>query len=235
MPVSPDLARRLASEALGTGMLVTAVVGSGIMAERLADGNEAVALLANTVATGAALVALIHTYGPVSGAHFNPAVTLAAALEGGSRAEAAAYVAAQVIGAITGALLADAMFGVPLVAWSQNVRTGAGSWLGEVVATFGLLGVIASCGRRAPAATPWGVAAWIVGAYWFTASTAFANPAVTIARAFTDTFAGIRPADVPAFVVAQLVGAVAAAATFGWLVPKRPDTPSEAEPRRRDA
>ena len=215
-----DLPRRLVAEALGTALLVTAVVGSGIMAAHLADGNDAVALLANTIATGAALVALIHTFGPISGAHFNPAVTLADTVLGALRpADAAAYTVAQVVGGILGAVLADAMFDLPLVAWSQHSRTGAGQWLGEVVATFGLLGVIASCTRRTPKVTPWAVAAWIVGAYWFTSSTSFANPAVTIARAFTDTFAGIRPVDVPAFVIAQLVGAVAAVAVFRWLVP----------------
>ena len=215
-----DLPRRLVAEALGTALLVTAVVGSGIMAAQLADGNDAVALLANTIATGAALVALIHTFGPISGAHFNPAVTLADTVLGALRpADAAAYTVAQVVGGILGAVLADAMFDLPLVAWSQHSRTGAGQWLGEVVATFGLLGVIASCTRRTPKVTPWAVAAWIVGAYWFTSSTSFANPAVTIARAFTDTFAGIRPVDVPAFVIAQLVGAVAAVAVFRWLVP----------------
>lgn len=215
-----DLPRRLVSEGLGTGLLVAAVVGSGVMAEQLAAGDTAVALLANTVATGAALVALVHTFGPVSGAHFNPAVTLADAVLGALRpADAAAYVAVQVVGGVLGAVVADAMFGLPLVAWSAHVRTGPGQWLGELVATFGLLGVIASCTRRTPAVTPWAVAAWIVGAYWFTSSTSFANPAVTIARAFTDTFAGIRPLDVPAFVVAQLAGALAAVALFRWLVP----------------
>lgn len=220
MSVTVDLPRRLVSEGLGTGLLVAAVVGSGVMAEQLAAGDTAVALLANTVATGAALVALVHTFGPVSGAHFNPAVTLADAVLGALRpADAAAYVAVQVVGGVLGAVVADAMFGLPLVAWSAHVRTGPGQWLGELVATFGLLGVIASCTRRTPAVTPWAVAAWIVGAYWFTSSTSFANPAVTIARAFTDTFAGIRPLDVPAFVVAQLAGALAAVALFRWLVP----------------
>lgn len=215
-----DLSRRLVAEALGTGLLVTAVVGSGVMAEPLAGGNVAVALLANTIATGAALVALIHTFGPVSGAHFNPAVTLADTVLGALRpTDAAAYAAVQVVGGIVGAIVADAMFGLPLVAWSAHARTGPGQWLGEFVATFGLLGVIASCTRRTPAMTPWAVAAWIVGAYWFTSSTSFANPAVTIARAFTDTFAGIRPLDVPAFVVAQLAGALGAVALFQWLVP----------------
>lgn len=215
-----DLPRRLVAEALGTGLLVTAVVGSGVMAERLAGGDVAVALLANTIATGGALVALIHTFGPVSGAHFNPAVTLADAVSGALPArDAAAYAVVQVAGGILGAVVADAMFDLPLVAWSQHARTGPGQWLGELVATFGLLGVIASCSRRTPSVTPWAVAAWIVGAYWFTSSTSFANPAVTVARAFTDTFAGIRPVDVPAFVAAQLTGAMASVAVFRWLVP----------------
>ncbi|MEQ1501614.1 MAG: MIP/aquaporin family protein [Myxococcota bacterium] len=217
-----DLPRRLVAEALGTGLLVAAVVGSGVMAERLAGGSVGLALLANTIATGAALVALIHTFGPVSGAQFNPAVTLADGVLGAlPPTDAAGYVVAQVIGGVAGAILADAMFDLPLVRWSDHARTGAGQWLGEFVATFGLLGVIASCSRRTPAVTPWAVAAWIVGAYWFTSSTSFANPAVTVARAFTDTFAGIRPVDVPAFVVAQLAGAGAAVAVFGWLVPRR--------------
>lgn len=228
-----DLPRRLVAEALGTGLLVAAVVGSGVMAEQLSAGNVAVALLANTVATGGALVALIHTFGPVSGAHFNPAVTLADALRRSlPPAEAAAYVAVQAVGGIAGAVLADAMFGLPLVAWSGHARTGAGQWLAEVVATFGLLGVITSCSRRTPGVTPWAVAAWIVGAYWFTSSTSFANPAVTVARAFTDTFAGIRPIDVPAFVAAQLVGALASVATFDWLVPApAAATDGDARPR----
>ena len=221
MPV--DLGRRWVAEALGTALLVTAVVGSGIMAERLAGQDAAVALLANTIATGAALVALFHTFGPVSGAHFNPAVTLAEVVMGVlSRRDGVAYVAAQVAGAVGGVLVAEAMFGGPWVAGSDRVRTGAGQWLGEVVATFGLIGVIIACVRRTPAAVPWAVAAWIVGAYWFTASTSFANPAVTVARAFTDTFAGIRPADVPGFVLAQLIGALAAVGLFGWLVPPVP-------------
>jgi glycerol uptake facilitator-like aquaporin len=220
MSSTVDLPHRVVAEGLGTCLLVTAVVGSGIMADDLADGNVGLALLANTLATGATLVALIHTFGPVSGAHFNPVVTLAEAALGALRAvDAAAYVVVQVAGGIAGAVLADAMFGEPLVAWSQHTRTGAGEWLGEFVATFGLIGVIASCTRRTPAVTPWAVAAWIIGAYWFTSSTSFANPAVTIARAFTDTFAGIRPVDVPAYVVAQGLGGMASVALFAWLVP----------------
>ncbi len=220
MSVTIDLPRRLVAEALGTGLLVTAVVGSGVMADQLAGGNVGVALLANTIATGATLVALIHTFGPVSGAHFNPAVTLADAVLGALPArDAAAYAVVQVAGGILGAMVADAMFDLPLVAWSQHARTGTAQWLGEFVATFGLLGVIASCTRRTPSVTPWAVAAWIVGAYWFTSSTSFANPAVTVARAFTDTFAGIRPVDVPAFVAAQLMGAMVAVVLFRWLVP----------------
>jgi glycerol uptake facilitator-like aquaporin len=235
--VTVDLSRRLVAEALGTGLLVTAVVGSGVMAEQLAGGNVAVALLANTIATGGALVALIHTFGPVSGAHFNPAVTLADAVLGALPArDAGAYAVVQVAGGIVGAVAADAMFDLPLVAWSRHARTGPGQWLGEFVATFGLLGVIASCTRRTPAVTPWAVAAWIVGAYWFTSSTSFANPAVTMARAFTDTFAGIRPVDVPGFVVAQLAGALAAVGLFKWLVPPlRAVEPAGVEEPRRVA
>lgn len=235
MSLTVDLPRRLVAEGLGTCLLVAAVIGSGIMAEQLSDGNTGVALLANTIATGGALVALIHTFGPVSGAHFNPAVTLADTVLGALRpAEGAAYTVAQVAGGIAGAVLADAMFELPLVAWSQHARTGPAQWLGEFVATFGLLGVIASCTRRTPAVTPWAVAAWIVGAYWFTSSTSFANPAVTVARAFTDTFAGIRPVDVPGFVVAQVVGALAAVAVFGWLVPplRAVEPAGVKEPRR---
>lgn len=208
------------AEALGTGFLLAAVVGSGIMAERLCGGNTGLALLCNALATGAALVALILTFGPVSGAHFNPAVTLADAAAGGLRwREAQAYVAAQVLGGVLGVAVADLMFELPAFTLSGHARTGAAQWLAEFVATFGLLATILGVSRRTPGATPYAVAAYIVAAYWFTASTSFANPAVTLARALSDTFAGIRPADVPGFVVAQLAGAAAATATFGWLVP----------------
>lgn len=216
----PDLARRLTAEAVGTAFLLIAVVGSGIMGERLSAGNTAMALLANSIATGAALVAIILAFGDVSGAHLNPAVSLMAAWERGlSWRDAAAYSFVQIGGAVAGVVLAHAMFGEPVIALGTQVRSGGGQWLGEVVATFGLLAVIWGCSRRRSSAVAFAVGAYITGAYWFTVSTSFANPAVTIARALTDTFAGIRPADVPGFVGAQLLGAVAATLLFAWLVP----------------
>ena len=194
------------------------------MGERLAGGNAAIALLANTLATGAALVTLILTFGPISGAHFNPAVSLADASQGGlSWTEAAAYVVAQTIGAFAGVALADSMFGEPLYAWSQHVRAGGPQILSEGVATFGLLAVIWGCARRRPDAVPLAVGAYITAAYWFTASTSFANPAVTLARSVTDTFAGIRITDVPGFIAGQAAGAAAATALFRWLVPALPE------------
>ncbi|MGH9411695.1 MAG: aquaporin [Vicinamibacterales bacterium] len=218
-----SLSRRLAAEGIGTGLLLAAVVGSGIMGERLAGGNVAMALLANTIATGAALVALILTFGPVSGAHFNPAVSLADASQGGiGWNEAMLYVLVQCVGAMAGVALADAMFGVPLFAWSTHVRSGIPQLLSEATATFGLLAVIWGCARRRSEAVPFAVGAYITSAYWFTASTSFANPAVTIARAMTNTFTGIRPADVAGFIVAQLLGAALATALFRWLVPTLP-------------
>jgi glycerol uptake facilitator-like aquaporin len=214
------LRQRLTAEGLGTCFLVAAVVGSGIMAERLSAGNVAVALLCNAIATGAALVALILTFGPISGAHFNPAVTLSDATQGNMRwSEVLWYVVAQCGGSVTGVALANVMFGLPVVCMSHHERSGQIQALSEFVATFGLLSTIWACSRRQPAATPFGVAAYIVAAYWFTPSTSFANPAVTLARALTDTFAGIRPLDVPAFVVAQIVGAIAATVLFRWLLP----------------
>ena len=218
-----SLARRLAAEALGTALLLVAVVGSGIMAERLAGGNTAVALLANTAATAAALLVLIWCLGPLSGAHFNPAVTLVAlasrALDGRS---AASYVAVQIGAAFAGVALAHAMFGLPLLMAGQKVRAGGAQVLSEVVATFGLVLVIELCARLRPPAVPAAVAAWIAGAYWFTASTSFANPAVTLARAATDSFAGIRPVDAPGFIAAQLVGAALAAPLARWLLAEPP-------------
>jgi glycerol uptake facilitator-like aquaporin len=198
-------------EAISTAFLLVAVVGSGIMAERLCGGNVGLALLANAIATGGALVSLIVAFGPASGAHMNPVVTLAAALTGGLRWHAVGpYIAAQMIGAVAGVLLAHVMFDLPLLELSRHARTGSGQWVAETVATFGLLAVIwGSQAHRAPM-TPIAVAAYITGAYWFTASTAFANPAVTVARALSDTFAGIRPADAPGFIAAQLVGLVLA-------------------------
>jgi glycerol uptake facilitator-like aquaporin len=215
-----DMPRRLAAEAIGTAMLLAAVVGSGIMADRLSGGNDAIALLANTVATAAALVALILTFGPISGAHFNPAVSIADASQAGLRwREVPAYVAAQLIGAIAGVWIAHLMFGERLLMLSLKTRSGPAQMLSEFVATFGLLSVIWGSSRRRSDAVPFAVAAYIAAAYWFTASTSFANPAVTVARALTDTFAGIRPADVPGFITAQLAGAAAATFLFRWLVP----------------
>ena len=215
--------RQLVAEFVGTALLLAAVVGSGIMGERLANGNIAVALLANTVATGAALVALILTFGPISGAHFNPAVSVADASQGGlTWSQTGGYCVAQIVGALVGVALADAMFGEPVYAWSQHVRSGFPQILSEAVATFGLLSVIWGCARRRPDAVPFAVGAYITAAYWFTASTSFANPAVTVARALTNTFAGIRPVDVPGFLVAQTVGAAAATVLFRWLVPALP-------------
>lgn len=223
-----NLARRAAAEALGTAMLIAAVVGSGIMAERLAGGNIAVALLANTVATGAALVALILTFGGISGAQFNPAVTVCDWLQGGlSKGDALAYVAAQIVGAFAGVAAANTMFELPVFFASQRSRTGAAQWFSEFVATFGLLAVIWGTVRlRSAIVVPFAVAAYIVAAYWFTASTSFANPAVTLARSMSDSFAGIRAADVPGFVVAQFLGAIAATLLIRWLIPI---TPKDAE------
>jgi glycerol uptake facilitator-like aquaporin len=216
-------ARALVAEFVGTALLLAAIVGSGIMGERLADGNVAIALLANTIATGAALVALILTFGPISGAHFNPAVSVADASQGGLPwANAAAYVVAQITGAVIGVAIADVMFREPLYAWSQHSRAGLSQILSEGVATFGLLSVIWGCARRRPDAVPFAVGAYITAAYWFTASTSFANPAVTLARSMTNTFAGIRPADVPGFWLGQAVGAFGATALFRWLVPALP-------------
>ena len=218
-----DLRRRLAAEAIGTSMLLAAVVGSGIMADRLSGGNEAIALLANTIATAAALAALILTFGPISGGHLNPAVSIADASQGGLRwQEVPAYVAAQISGAIAGVWIAHGMFGERLFMLSLHARTGSAQLLSEFVATFGLLSVIWGCSRRRSDAVPFAVAAYIAAAYWFTASTSFANPAVTVARALTDTFAGIRPADVAPFIAAQLAGAVVATLLFRWLVPALP-------------
>jgi glycerol uptake facilitator-like aquaporin len=218
--VTPSLGRRAAGEALGTALLLAVVVGSGIMGEQLAAGNVAVALLANTLATGAGLVVLVTVLGPISGAHLNPAVSLVEAVAGRlSWGTFAAYVVAQVVGGVAGVLLAHGMFELPLLGVSTHVRTGAGQWISEVVATFGLVLVILGGARRAPESTPVLVGLYITSAYWFTASTSFANPAVTVARALTDTFAGIRPEDVPGFVLAQLAGAGLAALAWPRLDP----------------
>jgi glycerol uptake facilitator-like aquaporin len=227
--------RRAVAEALGTALLLAAVVGSGIMGDRLSGGNTAIALLANTIATGAALVTLILTFGPISGAHFNPAVTLADASQGGlAWREVPAYVAAQVFGAFCGVAAAHLMFGERLFFASHHARSGSAQLFSEFVATFGLLAVIWGCGRHRPSSVPYAVGAYITAAYWFTASTSFANPAVTLARAASDTFAGIRPADAPGFIFAQLAGAAAATALFRWLVPSLPkDAENIVIPRAR--
>jgi glycerol uptake facilitator-like aquaporin len=218
--VKPSVGRRLTAEFLGTAFLVAAVVGSGIMAERLAGGNVAIALLANTLATGAALVALILAFGPVSGAHFNPVVSINDALEHGLNwGEASAYIVAQITGGITGTIVAHAMFRLPIISLSHHIRSGPTQIFSEFVAAFGLVCVIWGCVRSNLKAVPFAVGAYITAAYWFTASTSFANPAVTIARCLSDTFAGIRPVDVPAFIVAQLAGGIAATLLFRWLVP----------------
>jgi glycerol uptake facilitator-like aquaporin len=216
-------ARQLVAEGLGTAMLLTVVVGSGIMAERLSGGNIAIALLANTIATGAGLVALILMFGTISGAHFNPVVTLSEAWQKNIAASAVLpYIVVQVAGAFAGVAAAHAMFGEPAFFASEHVRTGLSQWWSECVATFGLIGVIIGCSRSRPSVTPFAVAAYITAAYWFTASTSFANPAVTLARAASNTFAGIRPADAPGYILAQLAGAIAATALFTWLYPAVP-------------
>src|SRR6058998_2353467 len=214
------VARRLTAESVGTALLLAAVVGSGMMGERLAGGDVAVALLANTLATGAALVALILTFGPISGAHFNPAVTLADAFQGGLRwRDVPPYVVAQIAGAFAGVAAAHLMFGEPIFFASRHARAGGAQVFSEFVATFGLLVVIWGCSRLNASNVAFAVAAYITAAYWFTASTSFANPAVTLARSASDTFAGIRPADAPAFIAAQLAGAGAATSLFRWLTP----------------
>jgi glycerol uptake facilitator-like aquaporin len=216
--MSVTLGRRAAAEAVGTALLLATVVGSGIMGESLAHGNVAIALLANTLATGAGLVALILTFGPISGAHFNPAVTLAAASQGElARRDVPTYIVAQLAGAFAGVAVADLMFELPVFSISQHARHGGAQLLSEAIATFGLLSVIWGVSRRRADAVPFAVGAYITAAYWFTASTSFANPAVTLARSVTDTFAGIRPADTPGFIVAQLAGATAATLLFRWL------------------
>ena len=213
------LSRRLAAEALGSVLLAATVVGSGVMAERLAQGNAAVALLANTGASVAVLATLIALLGPLSGAHFNPAVSAVQAARGRLPiSDALAYAAVQIAGCCAGALLAHAMFAMPMIQVSSHTRSGPAQWLSEAVATFGLLLVI--LGHRRSEDAPWMIAAWIGAAYWFTASTSFANPAITIARSLTNTFSGIRPADVPWFVVAQALGAFAALAAYGLLWPR---------------
>jgi glycerol uptake facilitator-like aquaporin len=215
--------RRVTAEFLGTMFLVAAVIGSGIMGERLCGGNIAIALLANTIATGAALVALILTFGPISGAHFNPAVTLADAIEHGiGWREVPGYVVAQCAGGIGGAVIAHLMFGLEWYTLSTRQRSGQAQVFSEFIATFGLMSVIWGCSRVRSMAVPFAVGCYITSAYWFTASTSFANPAVTLARAFSNTFAGIRPADVPLFIMAQLAGGACATLLFRWLIPSLP-------------
>lgn len=220
----PSPAQRAVAEALGTTFLLATVIGSGIMAQRLSGGNDALALLCNTLPTGAILTVLILIFGPVSGAHFNPAVSLAFALRGElSWPVTFTYVVVQVLGAVIGVWLAHLMFELPLWQFSTHVRTGSGQWLAEAVATFGLLLTIFGCVARAPGAVAYAVGLYITAAYWFTASTSFANPAVTLARALSDTFAGIAPAGVLAFIVAQLIGATAAMALCRWLFQSAPE------------
>jgi glycerol uptake facilitator-like aquaporin len=214
------LLKRSLAEALGTAFLLAAVVGSGIMADRLSGGNHALALLTNTLATGAALMCLIAAFGPISGAHLNPAVSFADAMRGGlSWHDVPAYWLAQLSGAAVGVAIANAMFGLPLFFISHHARSGSALWLAEFVATFGLLTIIWGSVRSRSIFTPFSVAAYIVAAYWFTSSTSFANPAVTFARSLSDTFAGIRPQDAPPFIIAQFLGAACATLAFGWLAP----------------
>jgi glycerol uptake facilitator-like aquaporin len=214
-----NLVRRLASECIGTFLLLAAVVGSGIMGERLSAGNVALALLANTIATGSALVAIIFAFGPISGAHLNPAVTIADAMQDGIMwREVPAYILAQLIGAFAGVASAHLMFGLPIFSASTHVRTGPAQLFSEFIATFGLLAVIWGCVKHRAAAVPFAVGAYITAAYWFTSSTSFANPAVTLARSLTNTFSGIRPVDVTGFIGAQFAGAVTATVLFGWIL-----------------
>lgn len=218
------LSRRLAAEGLGTALLLAIVIGSGIMGERLAGGNVAIALLGNAAATGAGLIVLVQMFGPVSGAHFNPAVTLAVLLRRGIAARTAwLYIAAQLAGAVAGVWTAHAMFAEPLVQVSTRLRGGASQGFSEGVATFGLIGAIMATQRNRPDLTPMAVGLYIVAAYWFTASTGFANPAVTIARSLSDSFAGIAPTSVPLFVTCQVIGTLAAVGVFGWLLREVPE------------
>lgn len=222
------LTKRFVAEALGTFFLLAAVVGSGIMAERLANGNSAVALLANTAATGSALIALIVTFGPLSGAHFNPLVTLCFACRSSLPwKDAVYYLIAQFLGGVLGVVAANKMFGLPAVLVSQHPRSGVPQMFSEFIATLGLLTVIIAASRLHVAAVALAVGAYISAAYWFTASTSFANPAVTVARGLSDTFAGIRPADIPGFVVAQVVAAMVATVLFRWLIPSNDSKPKE--------
>ena len=218
------MARKLFSEWLGTFFLVAVVIGSGIMAERLAGGNVAIALLGNTIPTGAILVVIILIFGPLSGAHFNPAVTLAFAIRGEiDKKSAILYAVAQILGGICGAVVAHVMFELPLVEASETARTGVSQWVAEFVATFGLLATIFGCIKARPEAVPYAVGLFITAGYWFTSSTSFANPAVTIARTMTNTFSGIAPWDAPAFILSQLFAASVAVLVFGWLLEEKPN------------
>nr|WP_114429011.1 MIP/aquaporin family protein [Phyllobacterium bourgognense] len=228
--MTPDLSRRLAAEALGTAMLVATVLGSGIMADRLTN-DVALSLLGNTIPTGAILVVLITILGPISGAHFNPAVTMVFALRREMEPNAAVlYIIAQIAGGVAGSLIAHAMFELPIIEISAKVRTGTGQWIAEVVAAFGLVFTILAGLRFRPDAIPWLVGLYITAAYWFTASTSFANPAVAIARALSNTFAGIRPVDLPGFVIAEIFGALLAMALASWMLAEQ--TPAPQAPNR---
>ncbi len=230
------LARRLVAEGLGTALLVAVVVGSGIRAQQLAGGNTALALLANSLATGGGLIALLLALGPISGGHLNPVVTLSAMLRGALPArDAWRYALVQTGGAIAGTACAHAMFGEPMLAWSAQSRTGASMWWSEFVATFGLIGVAIGTGRSRPGLVPFAVAAYIVAGYWFTASTSFANPALTLACAFTATFTGIRAIDVPGFVLAQMAGGLSATLVFHWLLRGPAALPAQAQTARKPA
>jgi glycerol uptake facilitator-like aquaporin len=224
-----SLTRRLCAEFVGTAFLLMAVVGSGIMGDRLSGGNLAIALLANSIATGAALVMLIYTFGSISGAHFNPVVSVVDAISGGiARAEILPYSLAQAAGGIAGTISTHWMFSLPTIALSRHARTGAAQFYAEVVATFGLIVVISAGSKLRPGVIPLTVGTYIAAAYWFTSSTSFANPVVTLARCITDTFAGIRPQDVPAFVMAQILGTTAAFLFFRWMIPARINAESDA-------
>ena len=226
-----SISQRACAEFLGTAFLVTAVVGSGIMGERLSNGNVAIALLANSIATGAVLVTLILTFGPISGAHFNPVVTLADATSGGlARADMLPYLLAQFAGGFAGTVNSHFMFGLPAITYSRHARSGPAQFYAEIVATFGLIAVISTCAKLNARAIPVAVGGYIAGAYWFTSSTSFANPAVTLARCFTDSFAGIQPRDVPGFVVAETLGAAVAFFLFRWLIAPRISAGSGASP-----
>jgi len=229
--VTFSISQRACAEFLGTAFLVTAVVGSGIMGERLSNGNTAIALLANSIATGAALVTLILTLGPISSAHFNPLVTIADALSGGlARADILPYILAQFAGGFAGTVNSHFMFGLPAITYSHHARGGPAQFYAEIIATFGLMAVISTCAKLNTRAIPVAVGGYIAGAYWFTSSTSFANPAVTLSRCFTDTFAGIRPRDVPGFVVAETLGAAGAFFLFRWLIAPRISAGSGASP-----